>query len=339
MNAREIFDSLVVMHKVNKPVFIWGPPGVGKSDTICQVADYLYNDSVILYDKRPRPYFLDIRAMLYDAGELKGIFVVINGKLVEMTPDMWPKDGAGIIVLDEMNAATPMVQGGLQQLTQDGRIGQYVKPPEWRVWAAGNDVTHRAAGQRLISSQANRFTHLDFDPDAESWCTWAYSYGIRADIIATIRFQPELLFMFNPQSCDKAWASSRTWHRASDILNANPPASVMYQLVAGTVGTVGATAYMTVRDVYMQLPDFDQVIASPDTAKVPLDNRSALFATCVGIAKKASRNTMDAIVKYGQRLPHEFRTLLVLDSVRQNPKVKQTQAYISWAAEHANLTT
>ena len=84
--------SLVVV-AAHQPAFIWGPPGIGKASIIDQLARSL-NLSL-----------RDIRALLLDPVDLQGLPYVAEGRSKWAIPKFLPADGAGILFLDELNAA------------------------------------------------------------------------------------------------------------------------------------------------------------------------------------------------------------------------------------------
>ena len=100
----------------------------------------------------------------------------------------------GILFFDELNAAPPLVQASLYQLTLDRRIGEYVLPDGWKIVAAGNRAEDRSIVFRMPNTLSNRFTHLDLEVDYEDWRIWAIDRGIHPMIIGFLGLRRELLF-------------------------------------------------------------------------------------------------------------------------------------------------
>ena len=96
--ASVVANALRSLVAARQPVFVWGPPGVGKSSVIAQLAKAL-NLSL-----------RDIRALLLDPVDLRGLPYVVEGRSKWAVPEFLPADGAGILFLDELNAAPAMVQ-------------------------------------------------------------------------------------------------------------------------------------------------------------------------------------------------------------------------------------
>ena len=123
---------------------MWGPPGIGKSSIVRQVAA----------DKGLA--ILDVRAPLLDPTDLRGLPYVADGSAKWAPPAFLPQnDGSeGLLFFDELNAAPPLVQASLYQLTLDRRVGEYVLPDGWRIIAAGNRSEDAAIVFRMPSALA-----------------------------------------------------------------------------------------------------------------------------------------------------------------------------------------
>src|SRR5690606_7736890 len=191
------------------PVMLWGPPGVGKSQMVAQVA------------ARFSVPVIDIRLSQMEPSDLRGIPFRV-GDLVEwavpaMLPDRERHGPAGILFLDEITSAPPSVSAAAYQLILDRRLGAYQVPEGWAIFAAGNRQGDRGVTYIMPAPLANRFSHYEVEPSLDDWVTWAYGNGIDERLIAFLRFRPELLFDFDPAHNPVAFPSPRSWefaHRA-----------------------------------------------------------------------------------------------------------------------------
>ena len=325
MKASEIREALKVLAEAGQPVFIWGPPGVGKSQVVKQTARTLGRE------------VRDVRAVLLDPVDLRGLPTVNgDGRAHWAVPEFLPREGEGVLFLDELNAAPPLVQAACYQLVLDRQLGEYRLPEGWAVVAAGNRETDRAVAHRMPSALANRFVHLEFEVDLEDWVAWALGAGVMTEVIGFLRFRPGLLHSFDPRKNDKAFPTPRAWEFVSRILEQGPAPEIEYELVRGTVGEGAAAELVGFLKIFRKLPNPDAVLMAPDTAEVPEDP-ATLYAICAALARKASEQTMERLVKYFNRLPAEFSVLAVRDSVKQSQDVVNTRAFIEWASAHSDV--
>ncbi|PIE71312.1 MAG: ATPase [Deltaproteobacteria bacterium] len=325
MKPAQIHAALRTLTRIGQPVFIWGPPGVGKSQVVQQLAAEV--DLPLI----------DIRAILLDPVDLRGLpRIDADGRAAWCAPDFLPRDGSGILFLDELNAAPPLVQAACYQLILDRRIGDYRLPDGWSIVAAGNRETDRAVTHRMPSALANRFTHLEFEIDIDAWLSWADGAGVARELVAFLRFRPGLLHVFDPDKNDKAFPTPRSWEFVSRILQGCGDVIPDFELLAGTVGEGAAMELkgflMTCRD----LPDPETVLAAPEGALVPEDPAS-LYAICEAVGGRASSDTMPNLVTYARRLPPEFSVMLVREAVKADQAVVETSAFTDWAMDHSHV--
>lgn len=147
--------------KKRRPVFLWGPPGIGKSDIVKQIGEDT-NREVI-----------DVRLALWEPTDIKGIpyYNSDAGKMVWAPPAELPTDpdSTAIIFLDELNSAPPAVQAAAYQLILNRRVGTYTLPKGVDLVAAGNREGDRGVTYRMPSPLANRFVHLEAKVDFDDW--------------------------------------------------------------------------------------------------------------------------------------------------------------------------
>ena len=325
MTPSSAAKALSTLFTIRQPVFLWGPPGVGKSQIAAQAAAGLGLD------------LIDLRAVLLDPVDLRGLpSVAGDGRAHWCPPAFLPTEGRGVLFLDELNAAPPLVQAACYQLILDRRIGEYRLPDGWAVAGAGNREQDRAVVHRMPSALANRLVHIDIEPCLDDWADWAQDAGVRPEVVSFLRFRPALLHDFDPASPSRAFASPRSWTFVSAILDSAPEPDVELDLYRGAVGEAAATEFAGFLRVWRELPDTEAVLQNPAAAPVPREP-AAVYAICEALARKACQETMPALTGYAARLPQEFGVLLMRDAVRRDTSVIETPAFAGWARDNAHV--
>jgi hypothetical protein len=326
MKSSQIKRFMKTCIRAKEPLFIWGSPGVGKSDCVQQVSQELGLD------------LIDIRAALLDPVDLRGVPKVEGKFCVWTTPAFLPQgSGQGILFLDELNAAPPLVQVACYQLVLNRRLGEYTLPDGWIIVAAGNRDTDRAVTTRMSSALKSRFSHVkEFTVDLEDWIAWALGHDVLPEIIAFIRYRPDLLNAFDPARNDCAYPCPRTWAKLSNIIKAGLDADLEFEAICGIVGDGAATEFLGFLRIYRDLPDIDQILAHPTTADVPVEAQ-VLYALCGALSRKVTDKNAKAAMTYADRLKGEFSVLLVKDIIRLRPELLKTQAFIAWGVAHQDI--
>jgi hypothetical protein len=319
MRLSDITSALQALLPTRRPVYLWGPPGVGKSSLVRQAADAL--DLAVV----------DIRAVLLDPVDLRGL-PHVNGDLAHWCqPAFLPTEGEGVLFLDELAQGPPLVQSSCLQLTLDRRLGEYELPEGCSVIAASNRQEDRAGAHRLISPLLNRFIHLDLEVSHKDWQAWALVSGIAPEVRSFLNFRSGLLHDFRAGANERAFPTPRSWSFVSDVLP-HTPEHLLHPVVAGAVGAGPAAEFVAFHRIYRDLPDPDSVLADPVGATVPRDPavNYALVGSLVERMRKAEAK-LGAFAQYASRLSDEFSVLAMRDGGAVNPKlfaVPQTQAWL-----------
>jgi len=298
------------------PVMLWGPPGVGKSQMVAQVAG------------RHGMPVIDIRLSQMEPSDLRGIPFRVDDRVEWAVPAMLPdreRHGEqGILFLDEITSVPPSVSAAAYQLILDRRLGAYEVPDGWAIFAAGNRQGDRGVTYTMPAPLANRFSHFEVDVNLDDWVHWAYANGIDERVIAFLRFRPELLFEFDPAHNPVAFPSPRSWefsHRAlqkfgdlQDLLTG------ALQACVGPAAGIELSAFVENLD---QLPDIDAIVRG-EKVGVPkeTDLQYAVAAALVGRAIRA-KNEADTETAYGNIIEfagtfpqREMGVMLVSDMYR-----------------------
>jgi hypothetical protein len=308
---------------------LWGPPGTGKSSIHYQTAHNLFPGEAnpLIECRLPNMDFVELYGLPYINGDNRSHFA---------SPEFLPRDGKGILFLDEIPQANVAVMNAVSQLILDRRLGEYNLPDGWVICAAGNRLGDRAATNKMPTHIEGRFTHLEVDVDSQDWIAWALANGIRTELIGFIRLRPELLHVFDMKSSEHAKANPRTWAFVSNLMNQAPHKDVEFELYKGTVGEGPAAELMGFLRIFRTLPNPDTIMLTPDSSPVP-DDPATLYALCGALARKASPNTIDRLVKYFERMPTEFGVLAVLDSLKLNPDIMETRTMMEWVSKNNDV--
>jgi hypothetical protein len=240
--------------KKNRPIFLWGPPGIGKSDIVAQMGADL------------NAHVIDVRLALWEPTDIKGIpyFDSNTGTMVWAPPVELPNQEFAdqhdqiILFLDEMNSAAPAVQAAAYQLILNRKVGSYELPDNVFIVAAGNREGDRGVTYRMPAPLTNRFVHLEMVHSYDDWFEWAVHNDIHPDVIGFVTFAKESLYQFDPKSSTRAFATPRSWTFVSELLhdgvNAGEEDTTM-DLVCGSIGEGLAYKFMAHRRHAADMPN------------------------------------------------------------------------------------
>ena len=261
--------------KVNRPVFMWGPPGIGKSDIIHQIASE-QNREVI-----------DVRLSLWEPTDIKGIpFYNTDVKSMTWAPPIeLPSDpeSTAVLFLDELNSAAPATQAAAYQLILNRRVGTYHLPKGVSIVAAGNREADKGVTYRMPAPLANRFLHLELDVSFDDWQEWAVKNKVHEQVVGYIGFAKNDLYDFDPKSSSRAFATPRSWSFVSDLLGDDDLSdNTLTDLVAGAIGDGLAVKFMAHRKVAKQMPK-PEAILNGEVKKMEIKEISAMYSLVISL--------------------------------------------------------
>ena len=297
----EARSRLLRAFKVKRPVFLWGPPGVGKSELIADLTTDLGG------------HMIDLRLGQMEPTDLRGIpfYNKDLGKMDWAEPIDLPTEELAsqypivVLFLDEMNSAAPAVQAAGYQLILNRRLGKYVLPKNVVIVAAGNRESDKGVTYRMPTPLANRFVHLEVRTDYDSWNEWAVKNRVHKDVVGYIGFAKNDLMDFNPRSSSRAFATPRSWSFVSEFLyDEDATDSELADLIAGTIGDGLAIKFMAHRKVSGQMPNPSEILTGKVT-ELKIKETSAMYSLTTSMCYELQ----DAFNKLGKSKIDEWHRM------------------------------
>ena len=294
--------SLRKAFKNKRPIFLWGPPGIGKSDIIKQLGVEL------------EAHVIDVRLSLWEPTDIKGIpyFDSNTSKMVWAPPSELPdaelakQHKTSILFLDEMNSAAPSVQAAAYQLVLNRRVGTYFLPDNVVIVAAGNRETDKGVTYRMPAPLANRFV-------------WAADNKVHKDVVGFLSFSKKDLYDFDPKSSSRAFATPRSWSFVSELLHDDDCENdTLTDLVSGSVGEGLAIKFMAHRKHASKMPNPSDIL-SGKVKKMDSKEISAMYSLTVSLCyelkdacDKNAKNWNDQTNNFFEFMMNNFETELVI---------------------------
>ena len=291
--------SILQAFKKQRPLFLWGPPGIGKSELVQDIADELGG------------IMIDLRLGQMEPTDIRGIpyYNKDTGKMDWAPPVEMPDEELAsqypivVLFLDEMNSAPASVQSAAYQLILNRRIGKYVLPDNVVMIAAGNRESDKGVTFRMPTPLANRFVHQEMRVDFPSWQEWAVKNNIHKDVVGYLSFAKQDLYDFDAKSSSRAFATPRSWSFVSELLDDDSTDDdTATNLIAGTVGEGLAVKFMAHRKVAGRMPKPADILSGKVT-DLNVKEVSAMYSLVISMCYELK----DAVEKkVGDKEFHEM---------------------------------
>ena len=279
VTSNQARKSLLKAFKVQRPLFLWGPPGIGKSELVEGITNELGG------------LMIDLRLGQMEPTDIRGIpfYNKDSGKMDWAPPVELPDEETAsqypivVLFLDELNSAAPSVQSAAYQLILNRRIGKYVLPKNVVMVAAGNRESDKGVTFRMPTPLANRFLHQEMKVDFSSWQQWAVLNNIHKDVVGYLSFAKQDLYDFDAKSSSRAFATPRSWTFVSELLEDDDgDDDTITNLVAGTVGEGLAVKFMAHRKVAGRMPKPEDIL-SGKVKDLNLKEVSAMYSLVISM--------------------------------------------------------
>lgn len=288
------------------PILLWGPPGVGKTAVVEQIASEL--------DAGYVPIAVATRL----AEDFSGLPVPREDGVVQ-EPLSWvrraislanERKGGCIVLLDEFSCAPGATQAALLSLVQSRYCGETEIPREVAFVAAANPIDQAADGWELPAPTVSRWIHLDWpSPTVEEWVKWLTTSSVRPEDRNTAwskkpgqqaRALVSGYLMRSPSSLNgkvpagtsnraEPYPCSRSWEHAARLMAVAPDELTRDMLVAGAVGNgVAAEFAGWLREA--DLPNPEELLKDPDAWVAPKGRADRVVATLLSVVGALERN-------------------------------------------------
>ncbi len=307
--------SLRKAFKNKRPLFLWGPPGIGKSDIIKQLGTEL------------DAHVIDVRLSLWEPTDIKGIpyFDSNDGTMRWAPPAELPSKavaanhGQIILFLDEMNSAAPAVQAAAYQLVLNRKVGAYELPDNVVIVAAGNRESDKGVTYRMPAPLANRFVHLEMAIDWDDYFQWAVENQVHKDVIGFLSFSKKDLYDFDPKSASRAFATPRSWSFVSELLtDDDTDETTLTDLVSGAIGEGLAVKFMAHRKIASKMPNPSDILSGKVT-KMDTKEISAMYSLTISLCyelkdacDKKAKDWNSQVNNFFEFMMKNFETELVI---------------------------
>ena len=326
MRAATLKATIKSLFPIQRTICIEGSPGGGKTTIVHEVAKEM--DVPCIERHMPTMLVEDFGILFPDGSD----------QLKYKLPDWFPIKGKaperGILLFDDRNQANADLQKVLANICQARTLHGTPMPDGWMVVSTGNRQTDRAGANRVLGHLRNRETVYELDTHLDDWTSWAIDNDVKPEVVAFIRFRPNLLHDYDPQRDQNA--TPRSWvEGVSDVLG-TVPAEAEYESFKGAVGEGAAAEFVGFVKIFRTLPNPDAILLNPTTSDVPKDP-ATLYALSGALADRATEANMERVCTYAERMGGDFSVLTISYAARKKPELTNTQAFTKWSLAHQDI--
>ena len=206
-----------------RPIFLMGPPGIGKTAIMEQIAAELgvglISYSMTHHTRQSALGLPFIEKKLYGGREYH-VSEYTMSEIIASVYDMMEETGIreGILFLDEINCVSETLEPSMLQFLQYKIFGRHRVPDGWIVVTAGNPPEYNNSVHEFDIVTWDRLKRIDVEPDYDAWKEYAYRAGTHASILTYLDIKKSDFYKIETTIDGKTFVTARGWSDLSDMI-------------------------------------------------------------------------------------------------------------------------
>lgn len=221
--TKDTFGNYMIPIERQRPIFMMGPPGIGKTAIMEQVASELgvalVSYSMTHHTRQSALGLPFIEKKIY-GGQEYNISEYTMSEIIASVYDMMEQTGLkeGILFLDEINCVSETLAPAMLQFLQYKIFGRHRVPEGWIVVTAGNPPEYNNSVREFDIVTWDRLKRIDVEPDYDVWKEYAYKKGIHASITTYLDIRKSDFYRIETTVDGKSFVTARGWSDLSDMI-------------------------------------------------------------------------------------------------------------------------
>ena len=221
--AKNEYGEYEIPLERQRPMFLMGPPGIGKTAIMEQIAQELGIGIVsysMTHHTRQSALGLPFIVRKRYGGREYDVSEYTMSEIIASVYDSMEATGIaeGILFLDEINCVSETLTPAMLQFLQYKIFGRHRVPEGWIVVTAGNPTEYNNAVREFDIVTWDRLKRIDVEPDFEVWKEYAYRSGVHAAVITYLEIKKGDFYSIETCVDGKRFATARGWSDLSDML-------------------------------------------------------------------------------------------------------------------------
>lgn len=221
--TRDEFGNFRIPAESQRPVFLMGPPGIGKTAIMKQVADELGVGLVsysMTHHTRQSALGLPLIVKKNYGGVEYDVSEYTMSEIIASVYDMMEEGGVkeGILFLDEINCVSETLTPTMLQFLQFKTFGRHKVPDGWLIVTAGNPPEYNRSAREFDIVTWDRLKRIDIEPDYLAWKEYALKKGVHASVLTYLDARKENFYHVETTVDGRRFVTARGWDDLSDMI-------------------------------------------------------------------------------------------------------------------------
>ena len=221
--SKDEYGEYQISIEDQRPVFLMGPPGIGKTAIMKQIASELgvglVSYSMTHHTRQSALGLPFIQTKTY-GGKEYSVSEYTMSEIIASVYDMIEETGIkeGILFLDEINCVSETLAPSMLQFLQYKIFGRHRVPDGWIVVTAGNPPEYNNSVREFDTVTWDRMKRIDIEPDYHIWKEYAMNRGVHASVSTYLDIKTPDFYRVESTVDGKTIVTARAWLNLSDMI-------------------------------------------------------------------------------------------------------------------------
>ena len=332
----EFGDYRIPVEK-QRPIFLIGAPGIGKTAIMSQIANEL-DIALVSYSMTHHTRQSALGLPYIKEKQYKDLTVSVSeytmSEIIASVYDTMEDSGVneGILFLDEINCVSETLYPSMLQFLQYKVFGKHTVPEGWVIVTAGNPPEFNRAVREFDVVTLDRLKVITVEADYPAWKSYAAKAGIHGAVTGFLETNKDCFYKVETTVYGKNYVTARGWEDLSDMIelyeedNKTVNDSLIGQYITDEKIIKEFSAYYDLYNKYKKQYDVEAVFSgklfeetADAAAHAPVDERLAL----TGLLADTLKSEMGEILT-AHKILAEIRTHIkdIADSKEEDVQIK-----------------
>lgn len=221
--TKDEFGNYVIPIEKQRPVFLMGPPGIGKTAVMEQIAAEM-GVGLLSYSMthHTRQSALGLPFIVHKSygGKEYDVSEYTMSEIISSIYELMENSGVkeGILFLDEINCVSETLSPIMLQFLQYKVFGRHRVPDGWIVVTAGNPPEYNNSVREYDIVTWDRLKRIDIEPDFNAWKEYAYKFRVHPSVITYLEIKKNDFYFVESTVGGKSFVTARGWDDLSQMI-------------------------------------------------------------------------------------------------------------------------
>lgn len=236
--AKDDRGLYLIPFRMQRPIIMLGPLGVGKTAVAEQIADRMGINFVsysITHHTRQSALGLPFIEYAEFEGREYSVSEYTMSEIIAAVYRAREESGVdeGILFLDEVNCVSETLAPVMLQFLQYKNFGMHQLPEGWVIVTAGNPPEYNRAAREFDPAMLDRLLKIEVEPDVQIWQEYAAAHGVHPTVTTYLETKPASFYNVRASARGSRIVTCRGWEDLSRMIQAYerlgkiPPASML----------------------------------------------------------------------------------------------------------------